>query len=197
MLVSRGYNKNIIIGAIQKASKIPRSEALKKVIKIKNDRPVLAITYHPTLPSLPQIVTKHWRTLSRDRNALEILPQPPMVAFRQPPNLKSMLCRAKLPNGGRSQRKQIGMQRCRHSCTPCIHLLDTKLIKAKNGDTFKMTDQFGCKSHSIVYLATCEKCKNQYVGQTGRTFHERVMEHLRYIKAGINALGEHYLHPKK
>ena len=43
-----------------------------------------------------------------------------------------------------------------------------------------------------IYLATCEKCHKQYVGQTGRKLHERIIKHLRYIKKGINALGEHY-----
>jgi hypothetical protein len=28
---------------------------------------------------------------------LKMFPKPPMVAYKQPPNLKSMLCRAKLP----------------------------------------------------------------------------------------------------
>ena len=31
---------------------------------------------------------------------------------------------------------------------------------------------------------------------TGRSFYDRVMDHLRYIKAGKNALGEHYKNSK-
>ena len=60
-----------------------------------------------------------------------------------------------------------------------------------------MTAQFGCQSQNVVYLATCEQCKIQYVGQTGRKLHERIMEHLRYIKSGINALGIHYLNSRR
>ena len=130
--------------------------------------------------------------MSMDKLSLEIFPQQPMVAYRQPPNLKQILCRAKLPTGKRVQRKKIGMRRCTVPCTACIHMLDTKTIKARNGETFQMTDQFGCQNKSVIYLATCEKCHKQYVGQTGRKLHERIMEHLRYIKKGINALGEHY-----
>ena len=69
---------------------------------------------------------------------------------------------------------------------------DTKTVKARNNDTYKMTGQFECQSNSVIYLATCEKCHKQYVGQTCRSLYERVMEHLRYIKKGINTLGEHY-----
>ena len=197
MLLSRKYNRNIVEAAILKASKIERSVALQKVIRVKKDRPVLAITYNPMLPTLSQIVTKHWRTMSKDIQALEIFPQPPMVAYRQPPNLKQTLCRAKLPTGKRPSRKAIGMQRCTNSCPVCIHMKDTKTIKAKNGDTFKMTDQFGCLTTSVIYVATCEKCKNQYVGQSGRRFYDRVMDHLRYVKNGTQALGLHYKESKR
>ena len=56
-----------------------------------------------------------------------------------------------------------------------------------------MTGQYRCHIKSVVYLATCSKCKIQYVGQTGRRFYDRIMEHLRYIKKGIHALGGHFL----
>ena len=32
----------------------------------------------------------------------------------------------------------------------------------------------------------------QYVGQSGRRFYDRIMEHLWYIRRGIHALGEHF-----
>ena len=192
MLLSREYNRNVVEGAIVKASKIDRLKALEKVEKVKKDRPVLAITFYPMLLSITSIATKHWKTMATDSLALKLFPQQPMVAYRQPPNLKQTLCRAKLPGGKRSQRHQIGMKRCTHSCTACIHMMDTKIIKSRNGETYPMTEQFKCQTKSVIYLATCEKCKKQYVGQTGRKLHERIMEHLRYIRKGINALGEHY-----
>ena len=197
MLLSREYNKNIVEAAIVKASKIDRQDALKRVTKVKKDKPVLAITYNPMLPSLTQIVTKHWRSMTQDIHALEIFKQPPMVAYRQAPNLKQTLCRAKLPTGKRSQRKLTGMQRCPSSCPVCIHMKETKIIRAKNGDTWGMTGQFGCESTSVIYVATCEKCKNQYVGQTGRRFYDRVMDHLRYVKNETQALGFLYRDSKK
>ena len=163
---------------------------------MKKDRTVLAVTYNPMLPSLTNIVRKHWKTMSTDQFSLEIFPNPPMVAYRQPPNLKQMLCRAKLPTGKRSKRAQTGMKRCTHQCPVSIHMMDTKVIAAKNKEKFPMTGQFGCDTTSVIYLATCEKCHKQYVGQTGRKYHDRVMEHLRYIKAEKHALGDHYKNSK-
>ena len=98
MLISRGYNKNIIKAAINKASKIVRKEALKRVEKVKTERSVFAITYNPMLPSVTRVVGKHWNFMTKNKHIKEIFPSPPMVAYKQPPNLKNMLCRAKLVN---------------------------------------------------------------------------------------------------
>jgi hypothetical protein len=98
MLVSRKYNKNVVKEALKKALQIKREDALKQVLKKKNDRVILALKYHPKLPSVSKILQKHWKTMTRDMEAKDAFPKPPMVAYRQPPNLKSVLCRAKLPD---------------------------------------------------------------------------------------------------
>ena len=56
MLLSRNYNKNIIRQTIAKALELDRMEFLKKAEKAKTDRVVLAITYHPKLPSVSSII---------------------------------------------------------------------------------------------------------------------------------------------
>ena len=63
MLISRDYPKNVIKAAIDRASKIDRKEALKRVVKSKNDRPIFVATYHPALPGLSGMIQKHWRTI--------------------------------------------------------------------------------------------------------------------------------------
>jgi hypothetical protein len=42
--------------------------------------------------------------MTRDIEARDVFPKPPMVAYRQLPNLKSVLCRAKLPKGKNTKR---------------------------------------------------------------------------------------------
>ena len=39
-----------------------------------------------------------------------------------------------------------------------------------------------CNTRNVIYLIDCLKCKNQYIGQTGRSFKERIREHLGYIR---------------
>jgi hypothetical protein len=61
-----------------------RREAIKKVEKVKIDRPVFVLTYNPALPSLSQTLQKHRRIRMTDPYLKKVLPKPPMVAFRRP-----------------------------------------------------------------------------------------------------------------
>ena len=79
-----------------KARKIPREEAIKKVTKNLNKptRPVLAITYDPRLPCIPQILKRHWRTMVKaDPHLAETFPLPPLTAYRRPENIRNKLNR--------------------------------------------------------------------------------------------------------
>ena len=84
MLVSRNYNKNIVVAAIEKAKLIPREKALERVVKAKNNRVMFTVTYNPKLPSISKIIIKHWRTMTKDKKLSNTFEQPPMVAFKQP-----------------------------------------------------------------------------------------------------------------
>ena len=81
LLLSRSYRPSLIDAAIHKAKQIPRNMAIRKspVSQKQSDRrPVLAITYDPRLPCIPQIMKKHWRTMVKvDPHLAEIFPLPP------------------------------------------------------------------------------------------------------------------------
>jgi hypothetical protein len=59
--------------------------------------------------------------------------KPPMEAFRQPPNLKSMLCRAKLPSKQKQKRILLRMKPCQNPCNTCPYVLT--IHKAKSSQT--------------------------------------------------------------
>ncbi|VDL65011.1 unnamed protein product [Nippostrongylus brasiliensis] len=62
------------------------------------------------------------------------------------------------------------------SCVVCAH--------GKVGD---------CTTTGVVYLITCQSCKEEYVGETGRPLCVRVKEHLDGLRRGTlsTPLGEH------
>ena len=61
--------------------------------------------------------------------------------------------------------------------------LVSKTIKSTFSSTntkecFRLKGEFQCKTTGVIYLITCDKCKIQYVGQSGRSFHDRIREHI-------------------
>ena len=160
-LLSRGYNPKVISGAFTKVKAITRKDALKKVEKTQRSRMVpLVITYHPTLPSIAQIVRKHWSVMIQDDFRLEkCFPAPPVVAYRRSKNLKDLLIRAKLPIGKRSGRKKGGFTKCGGFCNVCTFNESTSSHKnSKTGEVWKINTELSCKSQDVVYKIRCGKC---------------------------------------
>ena len=197
MLISRCYNKNVVLAAIQKAGGVNRSDALKKVVKVKSDRVILAVRYHPCLTSISTTVKTHWNTLIQDPIMKKIFAKPPMLAFKQPPNLRSLLVRAKLATKARPSRVNTGTHQCGKSCKLCSYINPSKEVKSTvTGEKCKIQGDFNCKTLGVIYLVTCKKCNKQYIGQTFRKFCIRMKEHLTDItKVEDKIISTHYNSP--
>ena len=155
---------------------------------------ILAVKYHPKLSSVSKILVKHWKTMTRDIEALDAFLKPPMVAYRQPPNLQRLLCKAKLPTTkNHEKRRKTGLQRCYKPCNICPYVLNSKEIcSSKTKEKFEMKGYYTCNTTGVIYLISCTKCKMQYIGQTGRKLVDRIKEHLNYICLQKQATGKHY-----
>ena len=82
MLLARDYKLNIVNKCIRKARAIPRSEALKDVVK-EAGTPVFVVLFDPRMPSINNIVTKHWMTMvNTDPHLREVFPAPPSLPKR-------------------------------------------------------------------------------------------------------------------
>jgi hypothetical protein len=63
--------------------------------------------------------------MTKDEKMSKMYPQPPMVAYKQPPNIRRILCHAKVPTEHkREARKLIGIKPCNSPCMicPCVKL---------------------------------------------------------------------------
>ena len=199
LLVSRDYKAKLVDASIKKAIQIPREQALKKVEKAQDPnkkRPVFSVEYHPALPSLSKILQKHWRVMVEDPNLKEAFPLPPMVAYRRPPNLKEKLIRAKVPpSHNRPQRKTPGMKKCKFSCLTCPYVQTGRTITA-TASNFKHDIQgsVDCHTQNVVYCLSCDKCQEQYVGETEKSLNQRFSQHRGYVntKKLDQATGHHF-----
>ena len=87
------------------------------------------------------------------------------------------------------------MKKCRYDCLTCPYVEPNKTIKG-TATNFKQDIQgsVDCQTQNVVYLITCNKCKQQYVGQTERTLSLRFSEHRGYVntKKIDKATGQHF-----
>ena len=104
-----------------------------------------------------------------------------VTAYTNSKNLKQMLVRSQL-EGPELKGAFRGCDDVR--CVTCkIHSTGTTRFKnEQNGKEYTLTDTIYCKSMNLVYLITCQKCKHQYVGETGRTLRDRLNDHRSAIK---------------
>ena len=72
-------------------------------------------------------------------------------------------------------------------------LLETDYITSfSNGKTYQLQTVATCKTHNVIYLIQCQKCSQQYVGESGQALHERLNSHrsdvrLKKIEKSVSA----------
>ena len=134
--------------------------------------------------------------MTLDPHMAEVFPAPPMVAHTRPQNIRDKLIKAKLPPKTRKRRSIPGMHKCNKArCNICPFVKQTKEAKAtKIKKTVPLTREYNCQTHNLVYLVTCTKCAQQYVGETKHTLAHRGNQHLGYIrnKNMKQATGRHF-----
>ena len=184
-LRSRGYPANVINKQVQKAINIPRSEALQHQEKKDCSRIPFVITYNPALSSIATTIHKYLPILHASSRCKEAIPEPPMVAFRRPTNIKDMVVRSTIKTS-MATTSNTGFKPCQ-SCAACNHqhssgkihhaVPATTFSSSVTGEMFTIKHHLTCTSVNVIYLITCSKCNQQYVGETKRMLKTRLLEH--------------------
>ena len=202
LLITREYREQSVVDAISRVLKISRAEAIKKVEKQKNERPVFILTFNPALPSVSHSLQKHWRVMISDPYLKKVFPKPPMVAFRRTQNLRSKLIKAKVPPPPpkRKKREQLGMKKCNQPrCEACPYILPGKEVQSPFCTAFvKINTALDCSSSNLVYGLFCDKenCRQLYIGKTERKLKERLSEHKTSVRNNQkNVVGQHFNGP--
>ena len=105
------------------------------------------------------------------------VPLPPLIASCRPINLRDLLVRASLTITGQ---EPPGNRPCGAAgCKTCPILTSTdEFTSHTTNQMFKINFVTSCKSFNIIiYLITCRRCGQQYVGKTGQPLHRRIIGH--------------------
>ena len=189
-----GYKPKTVKNQIIKAMSIPREALLKYQTKLESYRTPLVLTYHPYLRPINKIVKNLQPLLNKDPYLNQIFPAPPLISYRQPPNLKLLLTSASLLN----ERFITGTFPCNSpKCHLCPNKNTNPTITGPNGVPIKISGNFGCNSSNIIYAISCNFCpKAIYIGETSNSIRQRMKGHRSGIKHNRNKpVAEHFNKP--
>ena len=155
-LLSRQYPAKIIHEAFERVKQIPRSVALQKVEKKQSDREPLVLTYHPCLPSVTQVVRKHFGVMTEQCPRLRrCFKKPSVVAYKRSQNLAEILIRAKIKTKRCSKRQTNGYSVCKKLCMACPlagvgpgEKISTHTC-FKTGQSWNITSSLDCQSSNV------------------------------------------------
>ena len=185
-LVNRGYHKQLVNNAIQKALEINRQDLLQiKQNKQTNEKIIpMVTTYHPNTPATS--INKATRDLLESNKILnDIFKEYRFItAFKRPQNLRDILIRSKFTENPQNSITVItnpGTHKCnRNRCRTC-HYIDSSTNFQVNTTKHTIKQHFTCTSTNLVYLITCNQCPAFYIGETLRRLADRIGDHIRSI----------------
>ena len=184
--LSCGYPIRTIKQGIRKASLINRHDLLTYKNKTPNKRIPLVFEFHPLIPSLARTLKQSFASLKDDPTLHDLFNDPPLLALRQPPNLRRLIAPSKLPI---PKQPSVGNTCCnKQRCQICKHINTGERVTIPHVKFQLNPPNLNCDSTNLVYIFHCNLCiHGLYVGETGTSFRLRFNNHKKSIRD--NAIG--------
>ena len=148
-LIPRGYKSIEIDTVFSKILDLDRKNALQKIRKhkkeINNDVITVPLTHDPRIPNQGKIIRTHYNAMVINNTHLkEVFKKPPIPALRQTPNLRNLLCKAKLtPIRDTESKNGTGWKNCftaglsKRPCKICKFTYDSANVIIGNITNYK------------------------------------------------------------
>lgn len=188
-LAQRGYSRSLM-RKMKRDIWLNDFDSCHQAVNKRRRQPILPIVV--PFNDLGTELAHHWR---RAISANESFAQLKLVtAYTAGHNLRRKLVHSSLsPTLSSSFHTQpssyppsasSGTSLCPHTkCRACNYITYSQSIHSStNGKSFRVRGTINCKSRNIVYVITCKKCRQQYVGETSRTLADRINDHLSAIR---------------
>ena len=151
LLTNHGYHEDEIQQQIDRTIGLDRDVLLQsKRTKTPLERVPLIVTYHPGLAPLRSILEKHSSILLVSERLKQFAERnPPLVTYRCPPNLRTLLVRATFKQNHRLSYK--GNSRCQQTrCKTCNHIQPMKRVKSSaTGKMYSIKASANCKRANL------------------------------------------------
>ena len=184
-LINQGYNKKLVHKQFEKVLSLDRSSLLKvkKRPKFSNVIP-LVTDFNTNLPNVSKILRRNLHILESTELLKRFFPIKRIItAYRRPKNLKEILAPSKLRDRigtSETDNSETGCDKCTsRRCDLCSNYFESarKFSSFVTNKYYTIKQKLDCKSKNVIYLASCNKCKLQYVGSTRNEFKVRFRNH--------------------
>ncbi|XP_048678038.2 transport and Golgi organization protein 2 homolog isoform X2 [Caretta caretta] len=178
---------------IDRARRVPRSYLLQDRPNKENNRTPLAVTFSPQLKPLQRIIKDLQPILKDDPTLSQVLGDRPVLAYRQPRNLKQILTNNHIPHNRTTNPGTYPCNKAR--CQLCPHIYSGDTITGPNNISHTIRGSFTCTSTNVIYAIMCQQCPSaMYIGQTGQSLRKRINGHKSDVKNyNIHKpVGEHF-----
>ncbi|XP_053886742.1 uncharacterized protein LOC128838514 [Malaclemys terrapin pileata] len=178
---------------IDRARRVPKSHLLQDRPNKENNSTPLAVTFSPQLKPLQGIIRDLQPILKDDPLLSQILGDRPVLAYRQPPNLKQILTSN---HTSLNKNTDPGTYPCNKArCQLCPHIYSSDIIIGPNHISHTIRGSFICTSTNVIYAIMCQQCSSaMYIGQTGQSLRKRINGHKSDIRNHNTQkpVGEHF-----
>jgi len=174
--IARGYKRRIINRGYERAALQKRDDLLSgKNKRKKDDLFTFPITYNNFNRKLLSRVKANYKKLCQDPEIGKAFPPRFTPSFRIGKRLRHTVVNTHIQEDDSSIVR--GTFPCgRRRCVNCPYTNPDKYICGPSGYTTP-SDSFTCISTDVLYVISCERCGDIYVGETGNRLADRMTNH--------------------
>ena len=192
--IDRNYPSVLVESQIGKAKSKDRKSIIFQQRKKKNegdDRIRLIFTHNAQNPPIHKWLRTSKKCLNTPKG--KELGSRMQIVTRQPRNLKTMVSGAKKKQARTEPEGEAGCFKCTKCKVACPVLKESKVFQSNNTKkTYPIRQHMTCTSSFVIYLATCRRCRGQYVGKSQTDFRRRHSNHKQEIRWSKGGLGQHF-----
>ena len=181
--------------AIKNISRGTPRQVQPKVIKSNFN---LITVYNPVMKNLEKVLNDNLHILYDDPGMKKVFPEGTIsVTYRRGKCLKELISLSLYPRTvieSASRISKCNGSRC--DIRKNYMVLKNEFTCTATGKTYKVRGDLTCKSDNVVYLISCKKCKQQYVGSAFESnFKPKFRVHKSYFNTDKDRCGEakHFL----
>ncbi|XP_072452300.1 uncharacterized protein [Chiloscyllium punctatum] len=193
-LTRTGYDAQLIDRQFPRATVRNRNDLFRRQTRAATDRVPFVVQYFPGAERLCHVLRDLQHIINEDEHLTKTFPTPPLLAFKQPPNLKQIIVRSKLPG---SQDNSI--QSCHGGRCKTCQIVDIDTTIMRGNTSHLVHGRYSCDSANIVYLIRCRQgCPEAwYIGETEQRLRQWMNGHHTTInrQEGSFPVGEHFSGP--